>query len=133
MAIGIVLGAACGVLLHIAGIARERGTWAVAVAAIALFYVAFAADGPDPSELLAHAAIASVFVGIAVIGARTDPWWLVAALLGHGLFDLTVHLVVSDPSPPWWGPFCFGVDAALAVWLGVLVRRGEIASRPRGR
>ena len=49
MVIGIVLGVVCGALVHVAGIARERGTWAVATAAIALFYVAFAADGPDPS------------------------------------------------------------------------------------
>ena len=127
LVLGALLGAVGAALMHMASVARQRGSWAVAMVAIALFYVVFAFERADPSDIAVHALIAAAFAGMAVLGARASPWWIVAALAGHGLFDAAAHLIVADPSPDWWGPFCLGVDVALAAWLARLVRRGEIA------
>ena len=95
-------------------------------AAIALFYVVFAFENASLSTAVTHGLIASVFLAVAIVGARTSMWWVVLALAGHGTFDALAHLFANDPSPEWWGPFCLGVDVVLSGWLAaLLITRSE--------
>lgn len=92
--------------------------------AIATFYVVFAFDHGIGE--LHQSLIAVGFALLAVIGARYSAWFIVVALVGHGLFDATVHLVVPDPSPEWWSPFCIIVDIIFGLWLASLILKGRI-------
>ena len=120
--LGSAFAGAGGALMHMTGIAYQRGTWVVTMVAIALFYVVFAVENGGPVEAALHAAIALAFIAMAILGGRGNPWWIVAALAGHGVFDAGAPLFVADPSPLWWGPFCLGVDLTLAAWLAVLLK-----------
>ena len=122
---GAVLGGATIALTEIGGVIRQRGTWATTMVAIASFYVVFAIQTGDTLEIIVHSGLAAGFVILAVIGARKSSWLLAAALLGHGIFDISIGSVLSNPAPNWWRPFCLGIDVVLALGLAVMLRRGQ--------
>ena len=104
---------------------RQRGTWAATMVAIASFYVVFAIQSGDPFEIVVHTGLAIGFALLAIIGARVSAWLIAAALLVHGVYDISVGAVLSNPAPGWWGPFCLAIDVVLAVALGVMLWRGQ--------
>ncbi|SFK98523.1 hypothetical protein [Celeribacter marinus] len=122
---GAILGGATIALMEIGGVMRQRGTWATTMVAIASFYVVFAIQTGDTLEIIVHSGLAAGFVILAIVGARASSWILAAALLGHGLFDVAVGSVLSNPAPNWWGPFCLGIDVILALALAVMLWRGQ--------
>ena len=127
--VGIALGLGSIGLMALAGVARERGSYAVAMVAIAVFYPVFAV-GRGWDTFAFHAIVASLFIVLAILGARKSLWWIVAAMVLHGLFDILDGLRAPDPSPDWWGPFCLGVDLAIAAALSfLLMRDGSLRSR----
>ncbi|KIN69930.1 hypothetical protein Z945_3822 [Sulfitobacter noctilucae] len=93
--------------------------------AIASFYVVFAIQSGDTLEIIVHTGLAAGFAGLVIIGARTSSWILAAALLAHGIFDVFVGLVIANPAPGWWGPFCLGIDVVLAMALATMLWRGR--------
>ena len=122
--IGIALACFAIAIMHWCRIAYERGTWAASMVAISAFYIVFSFEhGVGEVE---HVTIASLFALLAILGARVNAWLIVAALIGHGVFDAVVHLVFPDPSPEWWGPFCIGVDVVLGLWLAILIIKKRI-------
>ena len=127
--VGITLGLASVGLMALAGIARERGSYAVAMVAIAAFYPVFAV-GRGWDTFAFHAVVASLFVGLAILGARKSLWWTVAAMALHGLFDVLDGVRAHDPSPDWWGPFCLGVDLTIAAALSLLLLRAASVRSP---
>lgn len=131
LVIGIVLGAKSVVAMAAAGIMRERGPYVVFMVAIAAFYPVFAV-GREPETFIFHLVIALVFLALSFLGARTSLWWVVAAMVMHGVFDLFEGFRGPDPSPAWWGPFCLGVDVTIAIALAWLIHRGEVPARPGG-
>jgi len=122
---GIILGVATVSLMAVGGVLRQRGTWATTMVAIASFYVVFAIQTGNLMEIIVHTGLAAGFVILAIVGARASSWILAAALLGHGLFDVAVGSVLSNPAPNWWGPFCLGIDVILALALAVMLWRGQ--------
>lgn len=121
-----MLGGATVGLMAIGGVMRQLGTWATTMVAIASFYVVFAVEAGDRFEIIIHTGLAAGFATLAIIGARASSWILAAALPGHGIFDITVGSVLSNPAPPWWGPFCLGIDVVLAVLLADMLWRGQV-------
>ncbi len=91
---------------------------------IALAYVLFAVMAGHRSTIIAESAIASVFVGLAVAGARWDrsqaAGLLVAlGLVAHGAYDLVHDILLPNATvPSWWPIFCGVVDVVLGGWLG---------------
>jgi hypothetical protein len=73
----------------------------------------------------------------AVIGFRTNPWLIVAALAGHGLMDLVHHELVSNPGiPSYWPGFCAAFDIVAAFYLALLLgcrRKGDTPDRVLSR
>ena len=117
--IGIALACLAIWVMHWCRVAHERGTWAATMVAISAFYIVFSFEhGMGEAE---HVLIASLFALLAILGARFNAWLIVAALIGHGIFDAVVHLIFPDPSPEWWGPFCISVDIVLGLWLATLI------------
>jgi hypothetical protein len=71
----------------------------------------------------------AVFALVALLGFKSNLWWVAAALAGHGGFDF-VHgfLVHNAGMPVWWPSFCGAYDVAAAVWLAVALQRGQTPS-----
>lgn len=121
---GVGLGGVTVALMAIGGVMNQRGTWATIMVAVASFYVVFAFQTGETLEIVVHTGLATGFVALAIIGARTSAWLLATALLAHGIFDISAGLVIANPAPGWWGPFCLGMDLVLAAALGWMLWRG---------
>lgn len=128
--IGIGLGLIAIATMALAGVLRERGTWAATMVAIASFYVVFAFQTGEAETIVVHTGLAVGFVILTLLGTRVMPWLLAATLIGHGIFDVTVGLVTTNPSPSWWGPFCLGIDVTLGLAPAVLLARGGFSPAP---
>ena len=65
----------------------------------------------------------------AVLGFERRLGFIVAAVVGHGVFDFVHHWLVENPGVGGgWPGFCLTFDVFLGVWLAVRLKRG-IASR----
>jgi hypothetical protein len=90
---------------------------------IATYYVLFATMGGAqalPAELIA----ATVFIVVAILGLRTNQWWVAAGIAGHGLlFDWVLHprLIANAGMPGFWPAFCGSIDVALGAILAILL------------
>ncbi|MBJ3762546.1 hypothetical protein ILP92_07300 [Maribius pontilimi] len=115
--LGVAFALLAIALFHLSGMSRDRAAGPVTLVAIALFYPVFAVENGDLVQVLFHAAIASLFTGIAILGYRTRFVWIGLGLIGHGVFDAIAHASLDGPAPDWWGPFCIGVDVVLGAWL----------------
>ena len=122
---GILLGSVAVAAMAAGGVMRQRGTWVATMVAVASFYVVFAIQIGDTFEIVVHTGLAIGFASLAVIGVRVSAWFVAAALLAHGIYDMSVGAVLSNPAPGWWGPFCLAIDVVLAAALGVMLWRGE--------
>ena len=71
--------------------------------------------------------VASGFLLLAVVGSKRNLWFVIAALIGHGLFDFTHHLFIRNPGvPPWWLGFCLAFDVTLGALLTVRFIRDRL-------
>jgi hypothetical protein len=118
--IGLVLAAAVAGLATAVGFDRERAFYPTVLIVIASYYVLFAAMDASSRTLIIESAVASGFLLVAVLGFRKNFWFIVAALVGHGVFDSVHHLVIDNPGVPhWWPGFCLVFDGFLGVFLAV--------------
>jgi hypothetical protein len=73
--------------------------------------------------------VAGVFVLFAVFGFKRNYWLLIAALIGHGVFDFVHHFFIDNPGVPrWWPGFCLASDVVFGAWLTVRMMRRRQAS-----
>jgi hypothetical protein len=93
--------------------------------------VLFAAMGGSTHTLVVETIVMIVFVLVAVMGFKFNPWLIVAGLASHGAFDAFHDLVVANPGvPQWWPAFCLAFDVGAAALLACShVRR---SARKRG-
>jgi len=96
---------------------------------VAPYYVLFAVMGASGRTLVMEIVVASVFLLVAVLGFKRSPWLVVAALMGHGVFDFVHHFLIQNPGVPrWWPGFCLAFDVVLGGWLALgLIRRADDA------
>ena len=94
---------------------------------IASYYALFAVMGASTRTLIIESIIAGVFVWFAVLGFKGNYWLVVAALIGHGVFDFVRHFFIDNPGvPQWWPGFCLASDVVFGAWVAVLlIRRGN--------
>jgi hypothetical protein len=60
----------------------------------------------------------------AVLGFKGNYWLVVAALVGHGVFDFVRHFFIDNPGvPQWWPGFCLASDVVFGAWLAVRLMR----------
>ena len=123
--IGVVLAAAtCVFFGMLAGFDRERVFYPMMVAPIATYYILFAAMGSSTPALTIESLVASIFLMIAVVGFKKNLWLIVAALVGHGVFDFFHHLLIQNPGVPvWWPGFCGSFDVLAGGFLALLLVR----------
>jgi len=131
--IGLILSLAVAGLATVVGFDRERAFYPTVMIVIASYYVLFAVMGASKHTLTIEIVAACGFLLIAVLGYRRNIWLVVAALIGHGIFDYVHRFYIDNPGVPhWWPGFCLAFDALLGVFLAVrLIRHPERVSFER--
>ena len=122
--IGLVLSVAVAGFAAAIGLDRERSFYATVLIVIASYYVLFAAMGASGRTLAIEIVVASGFLLFAVIGFKRNLWFVVGAIVGHGVFDCVHRLFIENPGVPhWWPGFCLTFDVIFGAWLAVLLTR----------
>ena len=127
-AIGVGLALLAGVFLWRAGLERDRAAYPVILIVIAVLYELFAILGGSTAALLSELLPTALFIGVSVLGFRTNLWWVVAGLVGHGAYDILHPALFTNPGAPlWWPMFCMAYDVAAGLFLAWrLVRRPDL-------
>jgi len=120
--VGVILAVAVCIFATIVGLDRDRAFYSTVTIVVASYYGLFAVMGGS-MRALAHESIGIAgFLLLAVVGFKRNPWFLVAALAGHGVFDLVHGHVIADAGVPvWWPAFCCAYDVVAAAYLAVLL------------
>ena len=122
--IGIVLASAVALMARRIGLDRDRAFYPTAAIVIASYGVLFAVIGGSTAALVAELVAMGAFAVLAVVGFRSSPWLVVAAIAGHGLFDAVHGQVIANAGMPvWWPAFCASYDVAAGAWLAWLIQR----------
>ena len=123
LAIGIMSALAVGVFARWIGLDRDKAFYPTVMMVIAFLYVLFAAIGGG-AAMPVEAMIGTGFAVLAALGFKLNPWFVVVALVGHGLFDWAhPHVIENRGVPPWWPEFCSAYDITAGAFLaGLLVR-----------
>jgi hypothetical protein len=124
--IGVLLAVTVALFGLAVGFDRERSYYAVVLVVVGSYYVLFAAIDSSRGTLLAEITISCAFTALAVLGYRTSAWFLVAGLVGHGVFDSVHHWFIQNPGVPrWWPGFCLSFDVVFGAFFAArLLRRG---------
>jgi len=130
--IGIVGSAAIAVFARYVGLDRDRAFYPTVVIVVALYYVLFAVMSGSVRTVVLESVVMSLFAIAAVVGFKSSAWIVVAALAGHGVFDVVHgHIIENAGVPAWWPAWCLSYDVGAAAWLGWLLRRGPVANGVR--
>jgi hypothetical protein len=122
--IGIGLALAVALYASAIGLDRERAFYSTVLAVIASTYGLFAVMGGSMQVLLLECIPIFLFVLLSALGFKGSPWFLVAGLFGHGVFDFFHGHVIENPGVPgWWPSFCSSYDVTAAAYLAWLIWR----------
>lgn len=121
--IGIVLALAISGGATLVGLDQDRAFYPTVMIVIAFLYGLFAIIAGAVNALLAESLPMALFVFAAVIGFKRNLWVVVAALIGHGLFDSVHGKLVSNPGvPTWWPGFCMAYDLIAGAYLAAILK-----------
>jgi hypothetical protein len=127
--IGIVLSVAVALFSWRVGFDRDRAFYPTVLIVIASYYVLFAAMSGSVHTVLLESIVMMGFLIAAVVGFKSNPWIVVAALAGHGVLDaFHGHVVQNSGVPIWWPAFCLAFDLGAACCLAWLLRRRPVVS-----
>jgi hypothetical protein len=122
--VGVILALVVALFARVVGLDRDRAFYPTVMAVIAALYALFAVMGGSTTALLQELVGTAVFLVTVVLGFRRSLWYVVAGLVGHGLFDAVHPWLITDPGvPAFWPPFCAAYDITAGLWLaGMLLR-----------
>lgn len=123
--VGAGVGAFSIFVMFRAGMLAERSGVAVLLAAIAIFYPVFAVQEGDLTALLLHLAVFAGFAFLAQFGFQRGMHLLAGGLVGHGIFDIGLH-IIGAPGPLWWPVFCASVDIVAGMVLIRLLQTRKV-------
>jgi len=127
LVVGVLLAFAVGLFATGIGLDRDRAFYPVVTIVIASYYVLFAVMGASTHAILLESLVGTVFLAAAILGFKSSLWFVVAALVAHGIFDFGRGTVISNPGVPgWWPQFCLMYDVTLAAYLAWLLRTGRL-------
>ena len=119
------------------GSRAERIMWATFLALMPVVYVAAWIRTGVAREALGVEIVGLVAFGLAALLGRVSPWFLVAGIGAHGLWDAW-HIAQPAFLGPryltrWYAVFCLVVDLAFAAYAAYVLRNLAAGSqRPRG-
>ena len=124
--VGIALALGAGLITTIAGLDRDRALYPAVMIVVASYYDLFAVIG-DSAALGGELSVSAAFLFVAILGFRTTLWLVVAALVGHGVFDLFHARLIADAGVPlWWPMFCMSYDVVAGAYLAWRLAAKEI-------
>jgi hypothetical protein len=127
--IGVILSVAVACSAGIIGFDRARAFYPTVLIVTASYYVLFAAMGAGGRTLIVEIVVVIGFSSLAVLGFRSNPWFIPAGMIGHGVFDLVRHFFIDNPGvPQWWPGFCLAFDVFLGGFLAVRLLRHPAAT-----
>jgi hypothetical protein len=116
--IGVILTLAVVAFAAVIGFDRERAFYPTVLIVIASYYALFAVMGASTRTLIIESIVAGIFVLFAVLGFKVNYWLVIAALIGHGLFDFVHRFFIDNPGvPQWWPGFCLASDVVFGALL----------------
>jgi hypothetical protein len=128
--IGLILAGAAFCFATVVGLARDRSFYPTVLIVIGSYYALFGAMAASRRTLVVECLAGGIFVLFAAFGFRKNLWLVVAAMIGHGLFDFVHHSVINNPGvPPWWPGFCAAFDIILGMLLAFQLIRHPRLSR----
>ena len=134
--IGIILAISTAALGRFAGFDRDRVFYPTVLIVTASYYALFAVLGGSMSALIVECIVVTLFVVAAIAGFKLNLWFVVVALVAHGVFDLLHASIVTNPGVPvYWPAFCMSYDVALAailVWIVLRRNSGAIIAPASG-
>ena len=86
----------CAAFAAVIGFDRERAFYSTVLIVIASYYALFAVMGASTRTLIIESIVAGVFVLFAALGFKRNFWLVVAALIGHGVFDFVRHFFIDN-------------------------------------
>jgi hypothetical protein len=129
--VGIVLACCIGAFGSIVRLDRDRAFYPTVMIVIALLYALFAAIGESTRALALEAIPITAFVLASVLGFKRSLWYVVGALVAHGLFDAVHGHLISNPGvPTWWPAFCSSYDVVAGLYLAWLLLTNRVPARP---
>jgi hypothetical protein len=121
--IGLGLALAVALMASVVGFDRDRSFYSTVLIVVASYYGLFAAMGGSTRVLLLELIPIAAFLVLSLLGFKRSQWFLVAGLLGHGVFDFFHgHLIANPGVPLWWPKFCLSYDVAAGACLAWLIR-----------
>ena len=128
--IGIILAISTAALGRFAGFDRDRVFYPTVLIVTASYYALFAVLGRSMSALIVECIVVTLFVVAAIAGFKLNLWFVVVALVAHGVFDLLHASIVTNPGVPvYWPAFCMSYDVALAaILVWIVLRRNSGAT-----
>jgi hypothetical protein len=128
--IGSLLSLVVSVFARSVGLDRDRAFYPTVLIVIASYYVLFAVMGGTVHSLIIESIMMTAFLLAAVAGFKFNQWIVVAALVGHGIFDFFHAGIVTNAGvPEWWPPFCLAYDVCAGGCLAWLLTRPKEAPR----
>lgn len=109
------------------GFDRDRAYYPVVTIVVAAYYSLFAVMGGSTRAIVLETLVGLLFLAAAVVGFRSSLWLVMAALAGHGVFDLGHGALIDNPGvPAFWPGFCLGFDVTAGACLAWLLQRERI-------
>jgi len=131
--IGILLSVVVAVFARFVGLDRDRAFYSTVAIVVATYYVLFAVMGGTTHALLIELGVMTAFLVVAVVGFKRNLWFVAAALVGHGVFDIFhAGLVTNAGVPEYWPAFCMAYDVGAGGILAWLLMQGKITARVDG-
>jgi hypothetical protein len=129
--VGALLAIGVGLLGTSTGLDRDRAFYPLATMVVASYYALFAVMGGSTHAVVLESLVALAFLAAAVVGFRSSLWLVVAALVGHGIFDFFHAGIISNPGvPAWWPPFCLAYDVIFGAYLAWLLVTRRLRAQP---
>jgi len=127
--VGIVIALAVSLSSTFIGFDRDRAFYLTVLVVIASYYGLFAVMGGSVKALLIESLFIAAFFGVAIIGFKRNLWFVVGALLAHGVFDFFHNHITHNPGVPvWWPMFCLSYDIMAAGYLAWLLKKPRLAA-----
>ena len=124
--IGSLLSLIVSVFARSVGLDRDRAFYPTVVIVVAHYYVLFAVMGGTTETLIIESIGMMAFLLAAVAGFRSNQWIVVAALVGHGVFDFFHAGIVTNAGvPEYWPAFCMSFDVGAGACLAWLLMHGK--------
>lgn len=110
------------------GLDKDRAFYATVALTVGTYYLLFAVMGGSPQALAQEIGAYTILAAVTIFGFRGNYWLVVAALAGHGVFDIFhAQLILNDGVPDYWPMFCMSYDVTAAAYLAwLLIRRSRM-------